>query len=213
MNLTAQNTSQLEYREIEFEQLEVAEETRENGPAQRSVAGYAAVFNKLSQDLGGFKEKISRGAFAESVKRDIVALWSHNPDLVLARTTNGTLTLEEDESGLKFRMLLDDDQWGDFAFRKIKRGDVKGMSFGFRIAPKGDEWGYNEKKELIRTLSKVQLLEVSPTAFPAYTQTKVSARSLSDVLKSGQEILAAQSPGSLPPNYFRNLRVRLLERL
>jgi phage head maturation protease len=71
------------------------------------VRGHAAVFDSLSEDLGmgvfgGFREVIKRGAFKDAIKADDVRmLFNHNPDLVLARNTSGTLKLSEDPKGLK----------------------------------------------------------------------------------------------------------------
>jgi HK97 family phage prohead protease len=198
-------TPQVEYREVE--EIQCEEETRDDGTQERAISGYAATFNKMSLDLGGFKEKIQPGAFANSINRDVVALWSHNSDIVLGRSSNDTLKIEEDEKGLKFRLALDDDAWGQYAYKKIKRKDVRGMSFGFRVLE--DAWDFNEKKEYIRTLVKVSLVEVSPTAFPAYPSTSVSARSIEDVLKHGRE--AVGIPVVNLSSYYRSLNLRLIE--
>lgn len=183
----------IEHRFIGWEEMEVKEETRENGAVSRIIRGYAAVFNKLSDVIWDFREKIAPGAFASSLKNDIVALWSHDSNLVLGRSSNNTLTLSEDEKGLKFALDLDTDHWGEFAYRKVQRGDVKGVSFGFRVPKNGDSWDMDANKQLIRTLNKIDLIEISPTAFPAYPQTSVSARSHmtdEEVYKRGLELVA-----------------------
>jgi uncharacterized protein len=149
------------------------------GDSGRTITGYAAVFGKLSQDLGGFRERIEPGAFSASLKNnDVRALWSHNIDIPLGRTGNGTLVLEENSKGLKFILNLPDTQAGRDAFTSVKRGDVAGVSFGFNFIPEGRRWEYQEDKSLIHVLERVDLLEVSPTAFPAYPQTSVQARDL-----------------------------------
>lgn len=152
---------------------------------KRQIAGYAAVFNKESVDLGGFVERIAPGAFRESIAGgDIRALWSHNSDLVLGRTANRTLRLSEDDYGLKFELDLPDTTLGRDAFTSIERGDVSGMSFGFSIQKREDQvWERGEPgKPHLRTLLRVDLFEVSPTAFPAYQQTHVSTRDLEEFL-------------------------------
>ncbi len=64
-----------------------------------TLVGYAATFDSLSSDLGGFKEKISRGAFKNTIKSDDVrALFNHDSNFVLGRTTAGTLKLSEDKN-------------------------------------------------------------------------------------------------------------------
>lgn len=150
----------------------------------RRIAGYAAVFEKDSVDLGGFVERIAKGAFRESIaSEDVRALWSHNTDLVLGRTGNRSLRLYEDDHGLKFELDLPDTTLGRDAFTSIERGDVTGMSFGFTVKKDDQAWQRGEPgKPHLRTLLKVNLFEVSPTAFPAYQQTQVATRDLEDFL-------------------------------
>lgn len=158
-------------------------EIRAEGGEERRVSGYAAVFNKLSEVLYNFREKIAPGAFKRSLKEnDILALWSHNPDIPIGRTSSNTLSLSEDDTGLRFSLDLPDSPWGHSAYTAISRGDVKGVSFGFMV--REDEWKRGEEgKPHIRTLKDVDLIEISPTAFPAYPQTSVSARDLQSVVE------------------------------
>jgi uncharacterized protein len=149
-----------------------------DGDLGKVITGYAATFGKLSQDLGGFRERIEPGTFIDSIqKNDVRALWSHNVDIPLGRTGNGTLVLEENTRGLKFTLSLPDTQAGRDAFISVKRGDVSGVSFGFNLIPDGRSWEYQEDKTVVHVLKRVDLLEVSPTAFPAYESTSVWARS------------------------------------
>lgn len=142
------------------------------------ITGYAAVFDELSQMMWGFREKILRGAFLESIeKNDIRFLWQHNTDQVLGRTKNGTLRAWEDDHGLAFELEPPDTQLGRDALTSIERGDVDQMSFGFRSLPDGDEWKIDEDDTLIRTLKRVDLMEISPVTWPAYPATSVGVRS------------------------------------
>ena len=181
-------------------------EVREDGE-KRTIAGYAAKFNLLSEDLGFFREKIKPGAFASSISGDIRALWSHNTDLVLGRTRNNTLRLQEDSEGLFFELDLPDTQLGRDTFTTIKRGDVSGMSFGFMVRKDSWERGTNGAPD-IRTLEDVELFEVSPTAFPAYPQTDVSARSLEEVRAEGLRKLSESEKVLSLDHYKRKLRTR-----
>lgn len=141
------------------------------------ITGHAAVFNQLSDDLGGFREKIRPGAFAETIKEsDVRALWNHDPNFVLARTKNKTLVLEEDNIGLAFDAALPETQQARDFFVQIERGDVDQMSFGFMVLPDGDTLRW-EDGGVVRELIKVELFDVSPVTFPAYPQTDVSVRS------------------------------------
>ena len=146
---------------------------------KKSLRGYAAKFDSLSVPLFGFREKIKRGAFKESLKdNNVRALWNHNTDIVLGSTKNGTLRLEEDDKGLRFDLDLPETQAGRDAAITVSRGDVEGMSFAFGVQK--EEWDESDPKDVIRTLIKLDLHEVSPTAFPAYTKTSVVARSVKD---------------------------------
>lgn len=144
----------------------------------RHITGYAAVFNSLSEDLGGFREKIDPGAFKKTIGSDDVrALWNHNDDYVLGRNKSGTLSLSEDAHGLKIDILPPDVQWARDLMVSIERGDVDKMSFGFRTV--SDRWERQDDDE-IRTLEEVKLFDVSPVTFPAYPDTAVALRSLDE---------------------------------
>lgn len=185
-----------------------------DGDSGRVITGYAAMFNKMSQDLGGFRELILPGAFAESIeKNDVRALWSHNIDMPLGRTSNGSLKLEENTRGLKFTLNLPDTQIGRDAFTYISRGDVKGMSFGFNLLPDGYEWQYKEDNSIQLVLKRVHLLEVSPTAFPAYEQTEVWARSnraeSERLINEAKDFALKNVKPSEPKFHFARERLRL----
>lgn len=149
--------------------------TDEDGKA--IVGGYVNKFEQLSEDLGWFKEKVRKGAFDRSIKEQpVLAFWNHNSDLVLGNTDNKTLKVWEDEEGLRFELELPDTSAGLDAMKLIERGDVKGVSFGFRTIK--DEWDETDQRNPIRTLIDVELYEVSPTPMPAYPQSSVAARSI-----------------------------------
>lgn len=141
-----------------------------------SITGHAAVFNALSVDLGGFREKIAPGAFTRTIASDdIHAVWNHDERIVLGRNKRDTLTLAEDEVGLAIEIDPPDTRYvQDVVIAPIKRGDVDQMSFMFQTIE--DAWNVIDG-ENVRTLLEVKLFEVSPVTFPAYPQTDVSARS------------------------------------
>lgn len=148
----------------------------------RHIVGYAAIFNTLSDDLGWFREKIEPGAFAETIKADDVrALLNHDSNYVLGRNKSGTLTLAEDERGLKIDISPPDTQFARDLMTSIDRGDINQMSFGFRTLT--DEWSLIDGKD-VRTLKKVQLFDVSAVVFPAYPDTEVGLRSLEEYRKT-----------------------------
>lgn len=149
-------------------------------PEKTTIEGYAAVFGRNSSELGGwFVENIQKGAFEETLKNsNVVALWNHNTDLVLGSERSRALRLEEDDKGLRFELELPDTQAGRDAATLVNRGDVDGMSFGFRVL--GQIWDESDPDMIVRTLTKIELHEISPTAFPAYPDTTVDTRSARD---------------------------------
>ena len=144
------------------------------------IGGYAAKFGVMSENLGGFREQIQRGAFADVLGNDVRALINHDANLVLGRTTSGTLTIAEDENGLSYEVQLPDTQAARDLAQSIKRGDVSQSSFAFSIAPGGDDWTEDpETGGYIRTVKKVgRLFDVSPVTYPAYPDATIGMRSL-----------------------------------
>lgn len=152
-------------------ELRVAKQEGKPGTLQ----GHAAVFNTLSQDLGGFREKIAPGAFQGTLDRDVRALFNHEACLILGRTTSGTLRLKEDETGLMIENDLPDTTYARDLEESISRGDITQMSFGFRTIR--DNWE-NIGGGAIRTLLEVELVDVSPVTYPAYVETDVAVRAM-----------------------------------
>ena len=136
------------------------------------LVGHCLVFDTRSVDMGGFCELIKPQAVDRAVGdgADIVALYNHNPDHVLGRTP-ATLQLRRDDRGLAFTLDPAPTQAGREAFELVKRGDVKGASFGFSTLK--DSWS-RDGETTIRTLLDIAIVEVSLTAFPVYQQTDVS---------------------------------------
>jgi len=153
-----------------------AAELRVDDGDQPKIRGHAAIFNKLSSDLGGFKERIKPGAFKNALAiSDVRALWNHDPSIVLGRQKAGTLTLQEDEKGLYFE--IKPPTWAEGYLETIKRGDVTGASFAFVIAEGGESWEQKSGEPSIRTITEVsELFDVSPVAYPAYPHTDVKVR-------------------------------------
>lgn len=146
------------------------------------VSGHAAVFNSMSEDLGGFREIIAPGCFTETVSEDdIRALWNHDTNIVLGRNKSGTLELFEDERGLGFNLMPPDTQLvKDMCLSPISRGDVSQCSFRFRTI--SDKWEIRDG-EHIRTVLKARVSEISPVTFPAYGSTEVALRSKDAAMK------------------------------
>lgn len=164
-------------------------ELRENGEGKRMLTGYAVKWEKKSKVLGflrKFREQFKKGAFTESLEKDDqLFLWSHDPSKVLGRTKNGTLRLEEDDIGLRFELDLPNTTLGNDAYETIKRGDVDGVSFGFKV--EADEIQDADDDLPLRTVTKARLFEVSVVAFPAYPDSEVSARGFDRIRQYDEE--------------------------
>jgi hypothetical protein len=168
-----------ELRVLKVSELRVKFGKDDNKPM---ITGYAAVFDKLSDDLGYFREKIAPGAFKDAIKTsDARALFNHDPNYVLGRQSNETLRLTEDKKGLYMEVDPPDTQIiRDLVLAPIERGDIREQSFAFIV--ESDKWeGLDDKKkeDPIRTILKVsELFDVSPVTYPAYPDTDVGIRSL-----------------------------------
>jgi uncharacterized protein len=192
-------------REIRFGQ---KLELRDQPGAMPKIRGYAAVFNALSNPLGGFREKIAPGAFRNAVvKDDVRALVDHDPGKIVGRTKNGTLTLREDQRGLYCEISPADTSVGRDLVESIRRGDLDQMSFGFRVV--SDNWSKDQSGEPIRELREVSLFDVSVVSFPAYEETSVSMRSV--MFPDGQpEIPTAYKSIEQRKQRMRKLRMKEL---
>jgi len=138
------------------------------------IVGYAAVFDELSENLGGFREKIRSGAFAKSIEEnDVRALFEHDSKYVLGRNRAKTLALDEDDQGLRVQIVPPDTQWSNDLIISMQRGDITQMSFGFWM--REEAW---DKDQNVRELIDVDLFDVSIVTYPAYPQTSVEARAI-----------------------------------
>lgn len=135
------------------------------------LVGYAAVFDQVVE-LGFGKEQIAKGAFRDALKSgsDVRALFNHDPGQVLGRASAGTLRLSEDDYGLRFEVDLPETSLGRDVRELVKRGDIRGASFGF--IP-----GVEDRVDGVRTHMQVaDLIDVGPVTFPAYEGTDVAMR-------------------------------------
>lgn len=150
------------------------------------IEGYGALYNVRSLDMG-FIETIMPGAFDKADISDVRMLWNHNGDMVMARSKNGTLSVNADERGLFYRGDVALTSYGHDALISVERGDVDQSSFAFDLDfQKDDEWDFDDDGRMHRKIHRIRsVADVSPTAFPAYPQTKIDKRALAEI----QEIL------------------------
>jgi uncharacterized protein len=152
---TRTNQTTFEIREVE-------------GTDGMTFEGYASVFNSESEDLGGFRETVAPGAFKRSLRsrNDIKLLFNHDTGAVLGSTRSGSMSLIEDDRGLKVRATLPRTSLAMDVAELIRTGIIDSMSFGFSVIR--DSW---DSSGTNRVLEAVRLHEVSIVAFPAYSGT------------------------------------------
>lgn len=146
---------------------------------EQRIGGYAAKFNKLSQNLGGFVERIAPGFFDSSrdaAWRGVMARYNH--DLLLGTSAAGSLRLNIDETGLDYEVDLLDDVDSQRVFKLVTRGDVSQSSFAFYTTE--DDWSVTEQGFPLRTLVGGSLVDVAPVDSPAYLDTSTGLRSLAE---------------------------------
>jgi len=150
---------------------------RTTADGRKLVQGYAIVFNSPSVDLGGLTEICSPKMLDRTLKEnpDVLAFRDHKQELLLGRTTAGTLELRTDSTGLAFTITLPQTNIGDDTAENVRLKNLTGCSFGFTTVE--DSWVVDEKGNVVRTLLDVDLFEISITSFPAYPATSVNTRS------------------------------------
>jgi HK97 family phage prohead protease len=160
-----------------------------------TIGGYAAKYDKLSRDLGGFVERIDAGFFTKSLadNLDVLARYNHDDNRLLGRTASGTLRLLSDEVGLDYTVDLPDTTVGRDLSVLTARGDVYQSSFAFRVLPEGDEWALTEQGFPVRTLLRGVLYDVAPVNSPAYLDTTSGLRSLAEAHDTSVEEVQAMA--------------------
>ena len=183
------------------------------------ITGDAAVFNQETVIGSWFREMIKPGAFKRvlSEKPDVVAALNHNWDIILGRTTAGTLRLEETENGLVYEADINpEDSQAMSVYQKVKRGDINQASFAFTV--RTEEWtSPADKKDLsLRTIVEVdELYDVGPCTFGAYPQASATARSKASEFQqaadpaNGQETEAGAIGEEDPQEQVKAYRRRL----
>lgn len=151
--------------------------------------GHSIVYGQKSEDLGDFIEIISRSAMDSTDMSECIAVFNHNEDYILGSSEGGTLTLRSHETGMYTEILDGTTTVHNNCREWVKRGDLRGMSFKFSDTE--SDWVYNEEEEVMyRTIKRIgKLWDVSLVARPAYKQTDVALRSLSEFKKKNTELL------------------------
>jgi len=159
----------------------------------KAIEGYAAKYGTRSHEMldrrtgRAFIETIARGAFKKILRSnpDVCCLVGHDDSRLLGRTTSGTLSLSEDNVGLRFYCELPDTTLARDTHTSIQRGDISGCSFAFSLDEGDDEWSEDDSRMTVATRNKPylrtlrnfsELSDVSVVVHPAYDDTDVQAR-------------------------------------
>ena len=187
-------------------------ETKEDG--KEVVIGYGSIFNSRSENLGNFYEYISPTAISqETIERsDVRALINHDSNLILARSTTGTLDLSVDEKGLKYSFEIPETSYGKDLAINMKNGNLNQSSFAFTVGD--DEWSTDDDGNDIRTITAIdKLYDISVVSYPAYSQAAsdlvVAQRGLA-MYKEKQEIKEEET--DLVARSLAKLKIELIKR-
>ena len=181
-------------KEVRYFETDLSIEKRDDD--KRSIVGHGAVFNSLSENLGGFRELIDPGAFDDVLNDDVRALFNHNSDLILGRTKSNTLKLKVDDKGLHYDIDPPETTYARDLLTSLERGDITQSSFSFNVDV--DSWDEDADGRVIRTIKKIKrLYDVSPVTFPAYPEADV------DVAKRGYEDFMKSKTPTIDPEEER----------
>ena len=187
---------EIERRSLLVEEVPEAElvvETRANG--REAIRGLAIPYNRLSVDLGGFRERILPGAFdkilsRQRVKQEIVSYFNHDSNWLLGRESAGTLEITSDERGISYIVEPPDTQAGRDVMALVRSRNLRGSSFAFTVAQRGGErFTTDEAGKAIREVVEASgLYEMGPVVTPAYSSTSVAV-----AMRSYEAWLSAQT--------------------
>lgn len=182
-------------------------EAAEGQKSSRTIEGYAIVFGVESRMLvdywEDYREIIEKGAITEEDlnRMDIkMTLW-HNREKLLARSNqgNGTLKLTVDETGVKYSFEAPETPDGNTALELVKRGDLSGSSFTYWSDEKSSvRYTKDGEGVLLRHVNRIdEVYEMTIASDPAYVETSVTARELTDAGVKLEEDREAKYKGSV----------------
>lgn len=177
-------------------------EVRAGSNDKMTIGGYAAKFNRMSQNLGGFVERIDPAFFNKSRGDgwpDVIARYNHDDNFVLGTTNARTLRLSIDTEGLLYD--VDPPQSRADVYELVQRGDVNKSSFAFYTIE--DDWNVNDQGFPLRTLLSGKLVDVAPVNTPAYLDTSTGLRSLATKFDAPLEEVRKLAEGDELIRFFK----------
>lgn len=183
----------------------------------RVIVGHAARFNVITDIGGQFLECVKPGAFQRSIREgvDTALLVNHDPSLIGGRVSNGSLRLEEDSLGLRFRCDVIRTRAGDDLIECLRTGTLNRCSFGFTVPEGGDRWSFamdaQGNRRHLRELTDVTLMDCSVVTFPQYDGTDAAIQEDDTEFESKLATLAAVARSSGTPVELRSAITHTLE--
>lgn len=146
----------------------------------KRLGGYALMYDRLSQNLGGYVERIAPGAIDKTLAEgtDVLCRYQHEDRYLLGRVSSGTLRLAPDADGLPYEVDVPETDYGQNCLALAERGDLRHSSFAFYTVR--DDWGLTDQGFPLRTLLELKLVDVAPVVQPAYLDTSTGLRSLAE---------------------------------
>ena len=171
-----------QYRNIDLTGFERRAEG--DGSSEKIVEGYATTFNQpyTLYEWSDYtvNEQIDAKAFDDCDMEDVIMQYDHE-GRVFARTSNDTLAVDPDKTGLHIRAQLGGTEIGRQLYEEIDGGYTTKMSFGFKVAEEKREVTEDHENghtTVLRTITKIsKLYDVSAVSLPANDATSISARS------------------------------------
>lgn len=162
-------------KELRIAEIRAVDSAGENGPILEGVPIVFDTPTTIKDIFGEYAEVIRAGALDGADLSDVRLLYNHDTSKVPLARTPRTMTFTLDPAGLKMRAVLPDTEEGKSVYTAVKRGDLSGMSFGFKVPEDGSAF---DPKTNTRTITKIEkVYEFSIVPFPAYPQTSIEARS------------------------------------
>lgn len=150
------------------------------GTTGKRLGGYALKYDRLSQNLGGYVERIAPGAIDKTLAEgtDVLCRFQHEDRYLLGRTSSETLRLSPDTEGLPYEVDVPATDYGQNCLALAERGDLRNSSFAFYTVR--DDWGLTDQGFPMRTLVEIKLVDVAPVVQPAYLDTSTGLRSFAE---------------------------------
>lgn len=164
-------------RIVEFRALPISGENDE-----MIIEGKAIVYGEKTRlfSLGDtdYFEVIESGALTNADVSDVFLKYNHADNImVMARTRNGSLRIEEREDGVYIVAQVANTSAGRDLYELVRRGDIDKMSFAF--TERSEHFDSLENTWYVRDIEK--LYDVSAVTVPAYSSTDLYARRLDEL--------------------------------